>query len=109
MNGIVSGSELVRYSVPTQGFDDSKIVELAVVGMDELIRLDQASGPPLWIPTTYLTEILNGEEYMLQFSRTICPNPMELRHDGSKDSVVVFMNPISLVDIFMDVVSHYFN
>ncbi|CAJ2651004.1 unnamed protein product [Trifolium pratense] len=112
MNGIVGetydggsgiGSELARYSVPAQGLDDSKIVELAVVGMDELIRLDQTSGPPLWFPTNSLNEILNGEEYMLQFPRSIGPNPMKLRHDGSKESVVVFINPISLVDIFMDV------
>ncbi|PNX60211.1 homeobox-leucine zipper protein PROTODERMAL FACTOR 2-like, partial [Trifolium pratense] len=112
MNGMVGeayvggsgiGSDLVKYYVPPQGLDDSKIVELAVVGMDELIRLDQTSGPPLWLPTNSL----NGEEYMLQFpTSNIGPNPMKLRHDGSKESAVVFINPISLVDIFMDVVSH---
>jgi hypothetical protein len=109
VGGSGTGRELVRYSaLAEEGLDDNKIVELAVVGMDELIRLDQTCGPPMWFSTNYLTEILNGEEYMLQFPRSIVPNQMELRHDGSKESVVVFMNPISLVDILMDAVSHYY-
>ncbi|RHN53273.1 putative transcription factor & lipid binding HD-SAD family [Medicago truncatula] len=83
--------------------EKQKIVELAVVGMDELTKLARTYGPPLWIPTNYVTEILNGEEYMKYFPRGNGPNTCGLRLEGSKESVVVMINAPDLVDILMDV------
>lgn len=94
-------------SVQIKGLNEKqKIVELAVVGMDELTKLARTYGPPLWIPTNYVTEILNGEEYMKYFPRGNGPNTCGLRLEGSKESVVVMINAPDLVDILMDVVSH---
>lgn len=103
-----NGGELVSYSVPVREYVDDKrsIIELAVLGMDELMRLGKTGGPPLWLPTNYYTEILNGDEYMKNFLRVTGPNPFGLRPEGSKESGVIIMNPINLVDILMDVVSH---
>ncbi|KAI5423513.1 homeobox-leucine zipper protein PROTODERMAL FACTOR 2 [Lathyrus oleraceus] len=100
-----NGGELVSSSVPVREYVDDKrsIIELAVLGMDELMRLGKTSGPPLWLPTNYYTEILNGDEYMKNFLRVTGPNPFGLRPEGSKESGVIIMNPINLVDILMDV------
>jgi len=94
-------------SVQIQGLNEKRrIIELAVVGMDELTKLARTYGPPLWLPTNHVTEILNGEEYMKYFPRVNGPNTFGLRLEGSKESVVVMINAPDLVDILMDVVSH---
>ncbi|CAK8539130.1 unnamed protein product [Lathyrus sativus] len=100
-----NGGELISSSVLAREYVDDKrsIIEVAVLGMDELMRLAKTCGPPLWLPTNYYTESLNGDEYMKNFLRVTGPNPFGLRPEGSKESGVIIMNPINLVDILMDV------
>lgn len=98
------GGDLLRsVSLPTEA-DKPMIVELAVAAMEELIRMAQA-GEPLWIPTSdNSTEILSEDEYLRTFPRGIGPKPLGLKSEASRETAVVIMNHISLVEILMDVV-----
>ncbi|PON57028.1 Octamer-binding transcription factor [Parasponia andersonii] len=83
--------------------DKPMITELAVAAMEELIRMAQM-GEPLW--TTSLdgaSVVLNEDEYIRTFPRGIGPTPAGFRCEASRETSVVIMNHISLVEIFMDV------
>ncbi|KAJ4840774.1 Homeobox-leucine zipper protein PROTODERMAL FACTOR 2 [Turnera subulata] len=86
---------------PTEA-DKPMIVEVAVAAMEELMRIAQA-GEPLWVSGENNTEVLNEEEYMRSFPRGIGPKPLGLRSEASRESAVVIMNHMSLVEILMDV------
>ncbi|CAM8905708.1 unnamed protein product [Rhodiola kirilowii] len=96
-------SDLLRsVSGPTEA-DKPVIIELAVAAMEELNRMAQA-GEPLWIPSAdNCTEILCEEEYLRTFPRGIGPKPLGLKSEASRESAVVIMNHIDLVEILMDV------
>ncbi|RDX72615.1 Homeobox-leucine zipper protein PROTODERMAL FACTOR 2, partial [Mucuna pruriens] len=101
---IYGGSNPLRaLPVPTDS-DKPMIVELAVVAMEELARL-ALSGEPLWIPGTYSgSEFLNQNEYLRAFPKGIASNPsFGLRTEASRQSAVVIMNHVKLVEILMDV------
>ena len=84
--------------------DKPLIIELAVAAMEELIRMAQVN-EPLWIPSMDGTNIvLNEEEYNHTFSRGIGPKPSGFNTEASRETAVVIMNHISLVEILMDVV-----
>lgn len=98
-----AGDLLRSVSLPTEA-DKPMIVELAVAAMEELIRMTQA-GEPLWIPTSdNSSEILSEDEYLRTFPRGIGPKPLGLKSEASRETAVVIMNHISLVEILMDVV-----
>jgi len=102
------GNDLFRsFSGPTEA-DKPMIVELAVAAMEELIRMAQA-GEPLWVSNENSSEILNEEEYLRTFPRGIGPKPLGLKSEASRESVVVIMNHINLVEILMDVVGTTFS
>ncbi|KAK7280177.1 hypothetical protein RJT34_25239 [Clitoria ternatea] len=86
--------------VPTDS-DKPMIVELAVAAMEELTRL-ALSGDPLWVPGNHGTELLNEDEYLRTFPRGIGPKPLGLKSETSRESAVVIMNHINLVEILMD-------
>ncbi|XP_009597904.1 homeobox-leucine zipper protein MERISTEM L1-like [Nicotiana tomentosiformis] len=98
-----SASDLLRsVSGPTDA-DKPIIIELAVAAMEELIRMAQ-TGEPLWILSPdNSTETLCVEEYMRTFPRGIGPQPLGLKSEASRESAVVIMNHINLVEILMDV------
>ncbi|XP_039016508.1 homeobox-leucine zipper protein MERISTEM L1-like [Hibiscus syriacus] len=96
-----TGDLLRSVSVPTEA-EKPMIVELAVAAMEELIRLAQ-SGEPLWVPGDNSTDVLNEDEYLRTFPRATGPKPLGLRHEASKESAVVIMNHVNLVEILMDV------
>ncbi|KAK8575395.1 hypothetical protein V6N12_063070 [Hibiscus sabdariffa] len=96
-----SGDLLRSVSGPTEA-DKPMIVELAVAAMEELIRLAQ-SGEPLWVPRNNCTDVLNEDEYLRTFPRGIGPKPLGLRSEASRESAVVIMNHVNLVEILMDV------
>ncbi|KAG4972744.1 hypothetical protein JHK87_029565 [Glycine soja] len=97
------GSDLFRSLPAPADADKPMIVELAVAAMEELTRLAQA-GDPLWVPSNHHSEILNEEEYLRTFpNRGLGPKPLGLRSEASRESVVVIMNHINLIDILMDV------
>lgn len=97
-------SDLLRsVSGPTEA-DKPVIIELAVAAMEELIRMAQA-GDPLWIPNGDISsEVLCEAEYVRTFPRGIGPKPLGLKSEASRESAVVIMNHINLVEILMDVV-----
>lgn len=96
-------SDILRsVSIPSEA-DKPMIVELAVAAMEELVRMAQ-TGDPLWVSNDNSVEILNEEEYFRTFPRGIGPKPIGLRSEASRESTVVIMNHINLIEILMDVV-----
>lgn len=96
-------SDLLRsVSATITEADKPIIIELAVAAMEELIRMAQA-GEPLWMPSAHDSmEILNEEEYFRTFPRGIGPTPIGLKAEASRDSAVVIMNHMNLVEILLD-------
>ncbi|XP_068668051.1 homeobox-leucine zipper protein ROC2-like isoform X2 [Aristolochia californica] len=79
------------------------VIELAVAAMEELIQMAQL-GEPLWLPgLDENIEILSEEEYFRTFPRGIGPKPFGLKSEASRETAVVIMNHINLVEILMDV------
>ena len=84
------------------------IIELAVAAMEELTRMAQM-GEPLWMTTLDgSTHMLNEDEYLRTFPRGIGPKPSGFKCEASRESAVVIMNHINLVEILMDVVNFDF-
>lgn len=100
---VYGAADLLRsVSGPTDA-DKPVIIELAVAAMEELIRIAQ-TGEPLWIPSTENSaEVLSEEEYGRTFPRGIGPKPLGLKSEASRETAVVIMNHINLVEILMDV------
>lgn len=103
-----SASDLIRsISAPTEA-DKPMIIELAVAAMEELTRMAQM-GEPLWMTTLDgSTHMLNEDEYLRTFPRGIGPKPSGFKCEASRESAVVIMNHINLVEILMDVVNFDF-
>ncbi|XP_052203463.1 homeobox-leucine zipper protein MERISTEM L1-like [Diospyros lotus] len=97
-----AGDLLRSVSGPSEA-DKPMIIELAVAAMEELIRMAQA-GEPLWMPSLESPgEVLSEDEYLKSFPRGIGPKPLGLKSEASRESAVVIMNHINLVEILMDV------
>ncbi|XP_059623977.1 homeobox-leucine zipper protein MERISTEM L1 [Cornus florida] len=97
------GGDLLRSVPGPTEADKPMIIELAVAAMEELIRMAQA-GEPLWMASTDNSmEILSEDEYLRTFPRGIGPKPLGLKSEASRESAVVIMNHINLVEILMDV------
>nr|CAD1823226.1 unnamed protein product [Ananas comosus var. bracteatus] len=76
---------------------------IGIAAMEELIRMAQL-GEPLWTQgLDGLTETLNEDEYVRAFPRGIGPKQFGLKSEASRDTSVVIMNHINLVEILMDV------
>ncbi|KAF0914122.1 hypothetical protein E2562_026517 [Oryza meyeriana var. granulata] len=82
-------------------FDKPLVIELAVAAMEELVRMAQL-GEPLWVPAL-CGEALSEDEYARAFPRGLGPKSPELRSEASRESAVVIMNHVSLVEMLMDV------
>nr|XP_018628742.1 homeobox-leucine zipper protein MERISTEM L1-like isoform X3 [Nicotiana tomentosiformis] len=97
-----AGDLLRSISGPTDA-DKPMIIELAVAAMEELIRLAETR-EPLWIQSSENSaEILSEEEYARTFPRGVGPKSLGLKSEASRESAVVIMNHINLVEILMDV------
>ncbi|KAL3341163.1 hypothetical protein AABB24_025629 [Solanum stoloniferum] len=100
-----SAGDLLRSVSGPIDADKPMIIELAVAAMEELVRMAQ-TGEPLWItgpgPDNSI-ETLCEEEYVRTFPRGIGPKPLGLTTEASRESAVVIMNHINLVEILMDV------
>ncbi|GFS29863.1 protodermal factor 2 [Actinidia rufa] len=102
-----AGDLLRSVSGPTEA-DKPLIIELAVAAMEEVIRMAQA-GEPLWMPSPdNSTDILSEDEYLRTFPRGIGPKPLGLKSEASRESAVVIMNHVNLVEILMDVMTAEF-
>ncbi|KAH6764593.1 protodermal factor 2 [Perilla frutescens var. frutescens] len=97
-----AAADLLRSVSGPSDADKPVIIELAVAAMEELLRMGQ-TGEPLWIPSSDSSgEVLSDDEYVRTFPRGIGPKPLGLRSEASRESAVVIMNHINLVEILMD-------
>ncbi|KAL3372669.1 hypothetical protein AABB24_004956 [Solanum stoloniferum] len=98
-----SAGDLLRSVSGPIDADKPMIIELAVAAMEEFVRMAQ-TGEPLWItgPDNSM-ETLCEEEYVRTFPRGIGPKSLGLTTEASRESAVVIMNHINLVEILMDV------
>lgn len=106
---LLPGSSSIIPNLPFQAsgisdMDKSLMAEIATNAMSELIKLLQ-SNEPLWMKSsTGGSDILNLEAYDRIFprlnSQMRSPN---VRVEASRDSGVVIMDALSMVDMFMDV------
>ncbi|XP_065876477.1 homeobox-leucine zipper protein HDG2 isoform X2 [Euphorbia lathyris] len=95
--------DLLRSVGATSEADKPIIIELAVAAMEEFIRMAQM-GEPLWISNLDGTNcVLNEEEYIRIFPRGIGPKPSGFKCEASRETCVVIMNHINLVEYLMDV------
>lgn len=86
--------------------EKSHMSDLATSAMGELVRLLQTD-EPLWMKSnTGGKDVLNLEAYAMMFDKTgnRLKNP-NIRIEASRDSGVVIMNSLTLVEMFMDPVS----
>ncbi|CAK9165736.1 unnamed protein product [Ilex paraguariensis] len=101
-----SSSTIPNFSFPTLSIsemDKSLMADIAGNAMDELIRLLQTN-EPLWMKSaTDGRDVLNIESYERIFPRANnhLKNP-NLWIEASRDSGVVIMNGLALVDMLMD-------
>ncbi|KAJ3700297.1 hypothetical protein LUZ61_004002 [Rhynchospora tenuis] len=101
---LTGGSSNMPFSFPTAISDMEKpiMAEMATAAMDELVRLAQ-SEEPLWVKQGDGKQVLNLDAYDSLF-----PKPgnqfraPDIRVEATKDSALVFMNAVSLVDMFLD-------
>ncbi|KAK7324790.1 hypothetical protein VNO77_28635 [Canavalia gladiata] len=97
------GGDLVRSITGPTEADKPIIIELAVAAMEELVGMAQM-GEPLWLTTLDgTTTVLNDQEYIRSFPRGIGPKPPGFKCEASRETTLVIMNHINLVEILMDV------
>lgn len=84
----------------------SLALELAASSMDELVKMCHAN-EPLWIRSSENErEMLNFEEHARMFPWPLnLKNRSEPRTEASRDTAVIIMNSVTLVDAFLDAVS----
>lgn len=109
-DGISTTAPMIPMMKPTMGmnvmgnefpFERSMLIDLALVAMDELIKMAQVDGP-LWIKSNGGKETLNYEEYMRTFPPCIGPKPSSYVSEATRDSSVVIINSLALVETLMD-------
>lgn len=87
--------------------DEQRILELANVAMEELIRMTQIR-EPLWLPSldnSSFSVVLNEEEYLRKFPSDFALRTTAQKSEGSLAVAAVRMSPIKLAEILLDVVS----
>lgn len=102
---VPQGPSVADVATRPGGLSDAEkpmVFELAVAAMDELVRLAQ-SDEPLWIPGhDGAKETLNYDEYVRQFPRGIGPKPFGLKTEATRETGLVMMNGVTLVETLMD-------
>ncbi|CAH2067056.1 unnamed protein product [Thlaspi arvense] len=90
-------------SLPISDMDKPLMNDIALTAMEELLRLLQTN-EPLWTRTTAGSrDILNLGSYENVFPRSSNRGKnRNLRVEASRSSGIVFMNAMTLVDMFMD-------
>ncbi|RCV20772.1 hypothetical protein SEVIR_4G083900v4 [Setaria viridis] len=89
---------------PVTEMERPMMVDMAARAMDELIRLAQA-GEQLWAKGVAgdARETLNVATYDSLFAKPGGEfRPPDINVEGSRDSALVFMSAVALVDVFMD-------
>ncbi|XP_062221849.1 homeobox-leucine zipper protein ROC8-like isoform X1 [Phragmites australis] len=101
LSGGSSGYPSFQLPTPVSEMERPMMAEMATRAMDELIRLAHA-GEHLWVKTGG-PEVLNVDTYDSIFAKpgSSFRGP-DVRVEGSRDSGLVFMSAIGLVDMLMD-------
>lgn len=112
-NGIVGGSSSsfsmgldLGMGNNDQGHMDqrSMLIDLALSAMDELIKMAHLD-PSLWINNNNGDkEVLNLDEYDRTFSPCLGPKPSGYITEATRDTGVVIINSLALVEVLMDAV-----
>ncbi|XP_074589068.1 homeobox-leucine zipper protein ROC2-like isoform X2 [Curcuma longa] len=103
------GGELLRGVAGQSEVEKPVVVELAVAAMEELIQMAQLD--ELWVRHDTMNgaaggacgETLNEEEYARAFPRGFGPKQSALKTEASRETAVVIMNQMNLVEMLMDV------
>ncbi|XP_044504884.1 homeobox-leucine zipper protein ANTHOCYANINLESS 2-like isoform X2 [Mangifera indica] len=83
-------------------YDRNALVDLALAAMDELIKMAQADSP-IWVKSgDGGRDVLNQEEYMRTFSSSLGPKPNGFVTDASRETGMVIVNSVALVETLMD-------
>ncbi|KAB2596644.1 homeobox-leucine zipper protein ANTHOCYANINLESS 2 [Pyrus ussuriensis x Pyrus communis] len=93
---VKTSSGMMGNEVP---FERSMYIDLALAAMDELVKMVQVDSP-LWIKSSDGTDILNIEEY--QAFSCIGMKPSSLVTEATRDTCVVIVNSLALVETLMD-------
>ncbi|ONK73389.1 uncharacterized protein A4U43_C04F30980 [Asparagus officinalis] len=89
-------------TVIDRSLEKSVLLELALAAMDELVKMVQM-GEPLWIQGFENgKEALNYEEYLQVFPRCIGAKPVEFVSEATRETGMVIINSLALVEILMD-------
>ncbi|KAF2315651.1 hypothetical protein GH714_040173 [Hevea brasiliensis] len=84
-------------------YDRSMFRDLALAAMDELIKIAQIDSP-LWIKSLEGgKDALNYEEYMRTFSPCIGVKPSSFVTEATRETGIVIINSLALVETLMDV------
>lgn len=107
--GISSALPVLPHTRQTTGiemsFERSVYLELALAAMDELIKMAQTDDP-LWVRSRECGgEVLNHEEYMRAFTPCIGLKPINFVSEASRETGMVIINSLALVETLMDSVS----
>ena len=88
-----------------RSLERSMFLELALASMDELVKMAQTD-EPLWIGSFEGgREILNHEEYLRTFTPCIGMKPSGFVSEASRETGMVIINSLALVETLMDSVS----
>ena len=98
------GNPLRSLPVHAEYSDKPMIEELAAASLEELTTLALA-GKPMWVNGSHNAEVLNEREYFRAFPRGLGPRPLGFKSESSRESMVINMNHINLIEILMDLVS----
>ncbi|KAG2715814.1 hypothetical protein I3843_03G098100 [Carya illinoinensis] len=108
-DGVLSTSSAMPLIKPPMGLmgneapvDRSMFIDLALLAMDELIKMAQTDSP-LWIKSLDGgKETLNYEEYKRTFSPSIGSKPAGFVTEATRDTGMVIINSLALVETLMD-------
>jgi homeobox-leucine zipper protein len=92
-----------------KSLERSVLLELALAAMDELVKMAQME-EPLWVPCAHGAgpkETLNYEEYLRTFNRCIGVKPVGFMSEATRETGVVIINSMALVETLMDSVRFF--
>lgn len=93
-----------------RSIERSMFLELALAAMDELVKMAQTD-EPLWIRSLEGSgrQVLNHEEYLRTFTPCIGLKPNGFVTEASRETGMVIINSLALVETLMDPVSSLLN
>ncbi|XP_020230831.1 homeobox-leucine zipper protein HDG11 [Cajanus cajan] len=100
---IMDSDHLLPNSSGSEGIENTLMSKVAIDAMDELVRLLRINDP-FWTNTSTQDEkfILNHENYEKVFPRTNHFKGVNMHVEATKDSGIVSINCIQLVEMFLD-------